>query len=372
MSNNIMANSSIWANSGTDEALTGKTDRLASDKHTFLKLLVAQLTNQDPLNPTEDKEFVAQLAQFTSLEQLQEINSGVDTLNTTMNQGQLMTATGFIGKNIVTNGNQVTKANDANGNVITTRMFFTSEDDAAAAQANVYDGNGNLVFSEELGAFQAGTQEWKWYGTNLSGQEVPSGVYEVRFAAQDKNGKTVMLKTQFTAQVRGVLNEDGVYKLALDGNRVVPLTDVTEITDGTNTNASATSQYVTAAANSEAAAAIAMQNAEAARDETVAATTSEDAEAALKKAQSAADTADKAAKSAEDFASQVRELAEELKTAEALTDAETTKGHAEKAREYADKAGEYAEEAKTAAEGKGASSEGASEEASPETPAAAG
>jgi flagellar basal-body rod modification protein FlgD len=74
MSTSIMAGSQIWNNSSTEDATKGTTDRLGSDKHTFLKLLVTQLSNQDPLDSTDDKKFVAQLAQFTSLEQLQEIN----------------------------------------------------------------------------------------------------------------------------------------------------------------------------------------------------------------------------------------------------------------------------------------------------------
>lgn len=355
MSYDIMANSAIWGSTGTDDkaATSGNTDRLASDKHTFLKLLVAQLSNQDPLNPTEDKEFVAQLAQFTSLEQLQEINVGVGTLNTTMNQGQLMSATGFIGKDIVTNGNQVTKLNDANGNVVTTRMWFSVDEDVANVTANVFDSSGNLVFSDELGAFQSGSHEWTtWHGINLAGQEVPTGVYEVRFAAQTKEDKTVLVNSQFTARVIGVLNEDGVYKLALDGGRVVALTDVTEISDSTNTSSSnTTAQYVTATANAAASAQISMEQAQTARDDALAQTDPDKAKNASGTAATASKSASEAAKSAKEIAEKTRELAEELKTAEALGDADKAKEYADKAAEYATLAEEAAEEAKAHADG---------------------
>lgn len=231
---NIMAGSQIWGNTGTDNASTsGNTDRLGSDKHTFLKLLVTQLTNQDPLDPTDDKEFVAQLAQFTSLEQLQEINAGVGTLNTTMNQSQMMTATGFIGKDVVVSGNQVTKFNDEEGNVYTTKVYYTFEEDVAAHQVTILDGNGNIVYYADLGAHTKGSDQYPWDGKDMNGKEVASGVYQVFISAQDANGKAVLSNQQFSARVMGVMQEDGVYKLALDGGRIVNLADVTTVTNAT-------------------------------------------------------------------------------------------------------------------------------------------
>lgn len=73
-------------------------------RDTFLQLLVAQLSNQDPLNPVEDKEFISQLAQFSSLEQMQTMNSSLDTLNETGASGQVHSAflqgVSLVGKNI--------------------------------------------------------------------------------------------------------------------------------------------------------------------------------------------------------------------------------------------------------------------------------
>lgn len=235
----IMAGSQIWSYTGTDSAAAGNTDRLASDKHTFLKLLVTQLTNQDPLDPTDDKEFVAQLAQFTSLEQLQEINAGVSGLNSTMNQSQMMTATGFIGKDVVVSGNQITKFNDEEGNIYTTKVYYTFEEDVAAHQVTILDGNNNLVYYGELGAHAAGQDNFPWNGRDMNGKEVATGVYQIYISAQDANGKTVLSNQQFSARVIGVMNDGGVYKLGLDGGRIVPITDVTTVTNPTQTDSSA-------------------------------------------------------------------------------------------------------------------------------------
>jgi flagellar basal-body rod modification protein FlgD len=80
------------------------TSKSALGKDAFLKLLVAQLSNQDPLKPVEDKEFISQLAQFSSLEQMQAVSQGVDTLNGTTKSGQLQSTflqgVSLVGKNI--------------------------------------------------------------------------------------------------------------------------------------------------------------------------------------------------------------------------------------------------------------------------------
>jgi flagellar basal-body rod modification protein FlgD len=153
-----------------------------------------------------------------------------------MNQGQMMTATGFIGRDVVFSGNQVTKFNDEEGNVYTTKVYYTFEEDVAAHQVTILDGSNNIVYYKELGAHMKGTDNYPWDGKDMNGKEVAAGVYQIYISAQDANGKTVLSNQQFSARVLGVMNEDGVYKLALDGGRIVPLTDVTTVTNPTQSS----------------------------------------------------------------------------------------------------------------------------------------
>ena len=224
-----IASTNILGTAEKEFASIPGTDRLAADKGTFLKLLVAQLTNQDPLNPVEDKEFIAQLAQFTSLEQLQSINEGMTQLNTSMNQSQMVNATSFIGKDILANGDQITKIGDGAGQIITTELRFTIGSNMAGGQVNIFDEWGNLVYSDTLGAYNAGEYAYQWHGYNSSGKEAPNGTYTAVVSAQDADDRPIMPSMQFVGRVVGVENKDGVYSLVLAGGRKVKFTDVVEV-----------------------------------------------------------------------------------------------------------------------------------------------
>ncbi len=347
-----MVNSNILQ-TGTEDAgptMAGK-DRLGSDKATFLKLLVAQLSNQDPLNPTEDKEFVTQLAQFTSLEQLQEINAGVGTLNTTMTQSQLMTATGFIGKNVVAAGDQLTKFT-MDGQTVTSSSWFTLDGDAAKVQATILDANGTPIASMDLGAYHSGTYQFPgWDGKTPTGQEAPNGVYTLMITAQDKNDKAVIVsQQQLTARVVGVMSEEGVYKLVLDGGRTVNLMDVTEITEPDPSEGELTTPSGQAA-DKAATAFLARNNAESYAESALAATAKVDAANYAERSAEMAATARQAAGDAREIADKAYENAESMKTGAAMEEYIKTDEQAKKAEGLAAQAEEFAESAKNYAEG---------------------
>lgn len=340
--------SNLSTATSTTTTSTSGTDRLASDKFTFLKLLVAQLSNQDPLNPTEDQDFVAQLAQFTSLEQLQEINAGVGTLNDTMHQGQLMSATSFIGKAVVVSGSQITKANDADGNIVTSYIYYTADEAYEKAYVTITDGTNTWTDTLEGGS--AGTGYYKWTGKLDNGKEAPSGVYQVYIAGVDANGKSVLMNTKFEAQVTSVYMEDGVYYLSLSGGRTVALTDVVEIGEATTTTTAAdTTTYSGLAADQAAKASLAADSASSYEDSIISSMTSAQAKTAADKAIAAAATARAAADEAETIATKARTAAESAQTAATLNEYVEAKEWAAKAAAYADTAEAAADSAKTRA-----------------------
>jgi flagellar basal-body rod modification protein FlgD len=201
----------------------------AQDKDMFLKLLIAQLTHQDPLNPVEDKEFIAQLAQFTSVEELQKISSGVEQMNDNYVKQQVTTAASFMGLRISAKGDMVSLTDST---WLSSYVYAEFPREAASATYNVYslDAEGKatgLVYSESLGGVQAGTHPYQWNGYASSGARCPTGSYMMTFSALDSEGKNILVSTSSIGVVIGVqTSEDGNHYLYLEDGRKVHLNDV--------------------------------------------------------------------------------------------------------------------------------------------------
>lgn len=205
------------------EASASKPNAL--DKEAFLKLLVAQLKNQDPLNPADSTEFVAQLAQFSSLEQLTNVNENLEYLQlyqASINNAQ---AVGFIGKNIEANGN-ATQIKDG----VADEIHFKLEQDAKSVFINIYDSAGGLVKTIKNGGLNAGDQVVKWNGTGDQGNILPDGSYTFNVLATDADDNPVNVTTYTTCRVTGVtFKGDTTYLIA--GGREIAVGDVTRITE---------------------------------------------------------------------------------------------------------------------------------------------
>ena len=213
-------------------AATGGNDRIATDKDTFLKLLIAQLTHQDPMNPAEDKEFIAQLAQFTSVEELQNINAGIEKLTESQAQQQLTNTASLLGNHVVAKGDYVTKSSG-----YTTTLYAKIPEKLASCTINVYatnpDGSlGALIRSEQAGAMPANdSQPVVWDGKTNSGVEAPNGMYSVVLSGKRADGSSVLIETESEGTVIGVRSsKDGNHELFLNDGRTVRFNDVNIIT----------------------------------------------------------------------------------------------------------------------------------------------
>lgn len=216
-----------------DKYLGAKTKNDELDKQAFLNLLVAQLSHQDPLNPMDDKEFVAQLAQFTSLEQLTNINTGITSLNENAKQQQMAAAVSYIGKEVTASGYEVSKTSSKDSTGKTTNsvstVMFTTQAEVTSGYINIYDSEMNLVRTELMGAKQPGTYEYKWDGKDYQGNSVPDGVYAVAMYGEGTDGKAVYISTQVSGKVTGVVNVDGEPYLSLADGRHLAFSNVTQI-----------------------------------------------------------------------------------------------------------------------------------------------
>jgi flagellar basal-body rod modification protein FlgD len=209
---------------GTSSAASTQTSSATKTvgKDEFLKLLVVQLQNQDPLNPMDSTGFTSQLAQFSSLEQLTNINTSITNLASSQGSMQGTLAAGLIGKNVKVAGNQVSLNGSANIN-------YNLSGAAAQVKVAIYDTNGKLVRQVALGNQNAGSGTYAWDGKDTLGNTLPNGQYTVKVDAVDTAGKPVAANTLTNGKVTGLVFENNSTYLVVDGTLRVKLADVQEV-----------------------------------------------------------------------------------------------------------------------------------------------
>ena len=173
---------------------TGSTD-LGED--TFLRLLTTQLQNQDPTNPVSNEEFVAQLATFSQLEELQGLSGKMDSLtmlNASMNNAAM---TNLLGQTVVARGDTFHYGGTGDSTV-----YYDAPSAAADSTLTVYNADGDVVYSTDIGALEQGEGSFTWNGTDRNGQPLPEGDYTFTVAATDSGGDSI----DVTTLVRGVVD----------------------------------------------------------------------------------------------------------------------------------------------------------------------
>jgi flagellar basal-body rod modification protein FlgD len=193
-------------------------------KDDFLKLLTAQLAHQDPLNPMDNTAFVAQLAQFSSLEQMQNVNTNLSTSILLSQSVNNSLATTLIGREVQASGNTITQT--AGGN---SSLGFNLDSDASV-QINVVDSSGKTVATLKPGDMKAGQETVNWDGKEDDGSTAPSGDYTFNVTAADAKGNPVGAETMITGKVTGVKFENGQTYIMV-GSRQLSMSDITQILD---------------------------------------------------------------------------------------------------------------------------------------------
>ncbi len=209
------------ASSGNQITATSNNDVMG--KADFLHLLVAQLEAQDPLNPMDSTGFTAQLAQFSSLEQLQNINMTLGDIGTSQSVLTSSQAVGFIGKTITALGDSVDVTSGMSQGI-----EFTLSQPAAELYVQVYDQIGNFIRQIDVGQLEAGQHEVAWDGVDYLGGQVPDGTYSYEVSAVDESGNSVTATTFASGTVTGVSYKDGVAYLQC-GNREIPMGNVVSV-----------------------------------------------------------------------------------------------------------------------------------------------
>jgi flagellar basal-body rod modification protein FlgD len=204
-------------------ALLTTSQTSAMGKEDFLNLLIAQLQNQDPLNPTDSTEFTAQLAQFSSLEQLGNVNQNLMELKNFQASINNSQAVSLIGKAITANGNSIQLTDDG-----PVRCDFNLAEDADQIVASIYDSTGKFVTEFESRNLSAGSHSLLWDGTDQNRNRMADGNYTFEIQAADASGRDIDTTTFFNGTVDRVTFENNTSYL-IAGNQKVALGDVIEI-----------------------------------------------------------------------------------------------------------------------------------------------
>lgn len=167
-------------------------------KNEFLNLLVAQLNNQDPLSPQDNGEFIAQLAQFSTVEGVDKLNTSMESMLSGYQSSQALQASSLVGRKVIIPTDKAM--------VDTSETFKASMVLPAASSnvyVNVYDGAGSVVNRINMGQQAAGNVSFMWDGKDASGNLLPPGAY--KFEAQANYGaETKGLTTMLPANVDSV------------------------------------------------------------------------------------------------------------------------------------------------------------------------
>ncbi len=184
-------------------------------KDDFLKILVAQLEAQDPLSPMEGQEFASQLAQFSSLEQLTNVNSNLETSQAFDVALSNNSAIALIGKTVDAPGKLIDlKAGEAK------TLSFSLDGDATDVAIDIYDSTGAKVSAVDLGAQGTGLHEFVWNGRDTSGALLPAGNYTFNITASDSTGNFVPAETFSAGLVTDVIFEGGQAFAIVNGQKL--------------------------------------------------------------------------------------------------------------------------------------------------------
>lgn len=200
----------------------GPSNELGADD--FLKLMLTQMQNQNPLDPMENGEFIAQLAQFSASSGIQDLNGSFVSLAESLQSYQALQASGLVGRSVLLSSDQAVLGDESG-----MTGMLSLESSTPQLSLSIHDQAGVLVRSIPMGTHPAGMVDFAWDGLGDDGLPAESGVYELRAEAL-VDGKVVAVPTLVFSDVESVsLSSRGGVLLNLAGIGTAGLSEVYQI-----------------------------------------------------------------------------------------------------------------------------------------------
>ena len=196
-----------------------QTKKISTD---FVTMLVAQMKYQDPTKPTDSGQMTSQLAQISTVDGIDKLNTTMSALATSLTSNQTLQASNLIGKHVMAPGNGVALSGGQS-------QFGVQLDSAAdSVNVNILNPSGQIVQTMRLGGHAAGTMPLTWSGTGSSGSQLPDGLYSFQVDAS-AGGQPVSASAMEYSAVTSVSNSNAGVMLNLINNKSVSTNAVQQI-----------------------------------------------------------------------------------------------------------------------------------------------
>jgi flagellar basal-body rod modification protein FlgD len=199
----------------SDQKMSGKKNRNELGKDDFMKLMSAQLKHQDPLSPLKNEQMAAQLAQFSALEQMVNVNQNLEKMAAAQKPQENVLAASLIGKKIMTDSSRFKFEKGMQPEV-----KFDLPNDAESVVISMVDAKGEVVKDFELANMAKGAQSIRWDGKNNKGLDVIPGEYSYKVSANAPGGAPMQINMSTAGLVTGVSFEGGKALLMVDGRKI--------------------------------------------------------------------------------------------------------------------------------------------------------
>jgi len=177
---------------------TGTTPKTLGQAE-FLRLMTAQLTTQDPFNPVDNTQMVAQMAQFSQVAGIAEMNASLRTIAEGLGGSRFSDAASWIGHAMLVEADVATPMRDGSY-----AGELALENPAENVTVNYVDENGSVVHSQSLGEHSAGSVSFSWDGKNEAGEAVATGPLRIVVTATNANGQTINPPTATWTMIGGI------------------------------------------------------------------------------------------------------------------------------------------------------------------------
>lgn len=225
MATDILGSAGAASAAASAGKAAGSRERTKDMSDQFMTLLVAQMKNQDPLNPMDNSQVTSQIAQINTVSGINDLNDALGAINGQIGTSQQLQASALIGRGVLVPGNGISVGEEG----AATPFGMELESPASTVKLTIMDRAGTVVHESSYTDQRAGVQSFSWDGKDAGGAVVGEGSYRVSVEAIGPDGEPVAVKPLSMGYVGGVVSGDGGPKLDLGPNGLVELDAVRQI-----------------------------------------------------------------------------------------------------------------------------------------------